>query len=148
MSNPINDYLDGVFKHPPMKGTRPMREIRFRAWDYPESKMVYPPSPVSSAASLEMTLDGRIYIDGQLQNLELMQYTGLKDKNGVEIYEGDIIRIGLDDENCIVEYLRDRFIGTWSKNGFETDLWQLVKDNGVIGNIYESPELLEATDGK
>ena len=74
---------------------------------------------------------------------ELMQYTGLKDKNGVEIYEGDIVReyTGFSDEggDYPVEYHANGFWleGRDNEFGFGDE-----SDMEVIGNIYENPELV------
>ncbi|HEA4129433.1 YopX family protein [Enterococcus faecium] len=78
----------------------------------------------------------------------LMQSTGLKDKNGVEIFEGDLVEH--DDnlngdwetfETCEVVYDKDyaQFCFKWDAGNFLTDYRNL----NVIGNIYENPELLE-----
>ena len=73
------------------------------------------------------------YVDGS--QLILMQYTGLKDKKGVKIYEGDIVKITCGD-NVPNQYTADMF-----------ELRNTINDFGgvieVIGNIYENPELLE-----
>lgn len=71
-----------------------------------------------------------------LPDVILMQYTGLKDKNGTEIYEGDIVKATKENIPLIVVFWDDF---TASFNG--------TKDNylhsEIIGNIYENPELLE-----
>lgn len=96
--------------------------------------------------------DGNIY--GGLVNLdeiELMQSTGLKDKNGKEIFEGDILAVEADDGVIILKVSWDDehalFVIKTKKFNEETALAELVDDNSypfeVIGNIYENHELLE-----
>jgi uncharacterized phage protein (TIGR01671 family) len=81
----------------------------------------------------------------------IMQFTGLKDKNGKEIYEGDVGRINLPDigyVNCVCDWNVAGF--RWKKinemqgiSANPSTSWSLVvKDFEVIGNIYENPELL------
>lgn len=74
------------------------------------------------------------------------QYTGLKDKNGIDIYEGDIVKhykLGdFDKENPIIGEV---VMGAGLLN---VGNWPISKEPEVIGNIYENPELLERTDEK
>ena len=107
-----------------------MREIKFRAWDKEEMFRVVSIAWAYEHSKVKDTIVcGR---GGSTVNPILMQYTGLKDKNGVEIYEGDIIRWdgGLAEE---VEWLQP--IGGY--NIGESEAFE------VIGNIWENPELVE-----
>ncbi|WPS88576.1 YopX family protein [Brevibacillus halotolerans] len=87
------------------------------------------------------------------------QYTGLKDRNGKEIYEGDIFQAGSypltkeDDYVGVVEYDHDRFWGVRRvkagsdvrgiSDGMADGLWEFIDESTeVIGNIYEQPHLL------
>jgi len=67
-----------------------MREIKFRAWDKDNNKMLVQSTFMSFHVFL-LTPDGLVYENGKLMDYVLMQYTGLKDKNDKEIYEGDIV---------------------------------------------------------
>lgn len=115
-----------------------MREIKFRAWHNAKRKM----------QSWDWILGHTqvpYILRGMLQTLELMQYTGLKDKNGVEIYEGDVLAAeGM--YNDVVVFQNACFE---AKGG---DLYEsiaaLPEHYGpmeVIGNIYENPELMDTS---
>ena len=80
-----------------------------------------------------------------INEIELMQSTGLKDKNGNEIFEGDILGTKDGLLNGVVEYRSN--LGMWtnsliSYNNFER-LCNVAGNREIIGNIYENPELLE-----
>lgn len=93
------------------------REIKFRAWD--GEQMSYFPLFWNHAEYLDET------------EVNIMQYTGLKDKKGQKIYEGDIYSVWKDKGNPeVVE---------WRRGGFRLPDGVYIE---VIGNIYESPELL------
>lgn len=102
------------------------RELKFRAWH------------IDSKEMLQESYPGNVFIWASGgQPIEIMQYTGLKDKNGVEIYESDILefRSGLVPKGTnpmIKQVVR------WYKP--EAEFINLAGD--VIGNIYENPELI------
>ncbi len=116
-----------------------MREIKFRAWDKVAEKMRLSFNPVChgewdifSFSDLITTWERGTY--------ELMQYTGLKDKNGKEIYEGDIVREDIEERTYQVVFSNGGFMGESKDNKI------LFFGDGhveVIGNIYENPELLK-----
>lgn len=104
------------------------REIKFRAWD---GGMFY-----------NIVIDGDVWtndlVSDNWHNGNVMQYTGLKDKNGKEIYEGDIVDYGCD-RFMPVEFINGTFC--ICKNTAMPTLMTLYP---VIGNIYETPELLKS----
>jgi uncharacterized phage protein (TIGR01671 family) len=118
-----------------------MREIKFRAWLKDKQVMT------SSFELFDNDEDYLLNGDGlHVRNAEIMQYTGLKDKNGKEIYEGDIVTLwnGLYDlkEHYVVRWYQFGFDYSNPSNPDETHYFPQDKIE-VIGNIYENPELLE-----
>lgn len=109
------------------------REIKFRAWDSKRNEMIMP-----CVNMLVCSYNGNAewqfgYDAPKFMAVELMQYTGLKDKNGKEIYEKDAVHIyGYGTYVCEFPFL---------------ELYDSVMENDIgeiLGNIHENPELLDA----
>lgn len=117
-----------------------MRDIRFRAWDKEEKKMYY------GVVVCDQSWSPNIIADNW-RNGYIMQYIGLKDRKGIDIYDSDFVEF--DQKIWEVIYRVDRFLLryiykdkvslAWSSE-IEDKLW---KNCLVIGNIYENPELLK-----
>lgn len=128
---------------------------KFRAYDSGSLSHMYQPDEV-------MVCDGKIWIQDEdseanewivNNDLNLMQSTGLKDKNGKEIFEGDIITNGKDvmsikrhdtlgfyiDFKGKIDFIADGA----DLEEFEEDAKEIADIIEIIGNIYENPELLE-----
>ena len=121
---------------------------KFRAYDSGSLCRMYQPDEV-------MVSDGNIWIIDEddvagewivNNDLNLMQSTGLFDKNGKEIFEGDIVKMAKDVYSDLTYYEIVRHRGgayrlESNQHGYE--LWLRHTNCEVIGNIYENPELLE-----
>lgn len=117
------------------------REIKFRAypkrWLKPEMLEVTSIFPRKKAVMCSCC---RLKFD----EIELMQSTGLKDKNGVEIYEGDIVHLwGGEYAQGFYEYDEKNAIENLIIDGFFIMEYLQTGNVEVIGNIYENPELLK-----
>ena len=129
-----------------------MREIKFRAWD---GQKIVTDFDLEGATGIPVANESQT----DSRKLELMQFTGLIDKNGVEIYEGDIVK----SKGFVIREVqkRDKYSGdswtepmemdkedvcevTWGFAGFHLSRWNYATEPEyeVIGNIYENPDLL------
>mgnify|MGYP001613549239 CR=1 FL=1 len=123
-----------------------MREIKFRVWDK-ENKFFNSDYSINGDYVYGYC-EGRIIKKDEQDKLVFMQFTGLKDKNGKEIYEGDIVswyEKDSEDTIHIIEWIDQQ--GCW---GTKDEIW-LCNTNmnfKVIGNIYESKHLLDNIDTK
>ena len=122
--------------------------FKFRIWDKPTSKMFYDvclgyiKAPMFSDWVCADTPDGQIsYTGDRLKDIEIMQCTGLKDKNGKLIYEGDILKTKTDLAKVV--YFHGEFVlDSIHNTDFSFIDWDTT-EQAAIGNIYENPELLE-----
>lgn len=129
------------------------REIKFRAWDTREGRMfnVQTICPGIGATEDDRWGDKGHYIPDC--RLELMQFTGLKDKNGKEIYEGDIVKRNNRVKTATPDWSTKNYVVNWDKVEAKYMLndettWGMIYELEVIGNQYENPELLEGGEDK
>lgn len=128
---------------------------KFRAYDGGSLSRMYQPEDV-------MVGGGNIWINDEdfdagewivNNDLELMQSTGLHDKNGQEIFEGDVVRqvrTQPTTENETITGVVTMLEGAWSivddNKQLASVLWSETAENEIIGNIYENPQLLEGEE--
>lgn len=136
-----------------------MRENKFRAWDKEHNKMWFMGQEGESIgdwtfqtyfnkqgcleAVIYRCFDNGIGLESQDIKLPIMQDTGMRDKNGTEIYDGDIVEI---ISKVTMEYVKGKIIfgsGCYLvKYGWNTHLLcEFTDDITVVGNVYDNPEL-------
>lgn len=138
-----------------------MRDIKFRAWDIDRKRMRdimdikwfdngnIRVNATESDKNYEPLLYMKEYNGMELKEFELMQYTGIKDINGTEIYEGDIVQRdsmapGGRDFLGVVKYDEGCFL--LEKGTYSIFLYSQIDELIVAGNKYENPELLPWKD--
>lgn len=119
------------------------KEIKFRAWDKKQNRMTEP-------RDLHSLLIGVGRWGEYIEDFDIMQFTGLKDKNGKESYDGDIVK----DSRGDIYKIEYGYIAVLAKSKMAAfglvsvaDYYPSVLSDGqdieIIGNIYENPELLK-----
>jgi len=109
------------------------REIKFRAWSKETEKMS-DWDFIHSVRNLHKLMT--------LNHIELMQFTGLTDKNGKEIYEGDIVTHLHSADTCVVVFQKETAMFLAQEIGDEKLGFGIEDVTSVIGNIYENADLL------
>lgn len=129
---------------------------RYRAWDKEFKEMVQVDALVFEEQLIKATYKNGNVVKEDLKNYVLMQSTGLKDKNGKEIFEGDILttgkRTGVVKKHLTLGfYINDARGDNWWF-GSDVDLAEfedfartVAKKIGILGNIYTNPELAEVS---
>lgn len=119
--------------------------VKFRAWDGGSLSRMYSPEEVMVGNGDIWIIDEDSVAGEWLVNndLVLMQSSGMRDKNGKEIFDGDILGSIDGMLNGVVRY--NSKLGMWTNdlllyNNFEK-LWSIADSREIIGNIYENPEL-------
>lgn len=114
-----------------------MREIKFRAWFPEENAMKQQEDVVLSDGVFGVWNEKEEIVEGRHF---LMQYTGLKDKNGREIYEGDVIK----NVSKYSAFFETTDVVKFRGGAFTTLGFMSGNDVEVVGNVYENPELLNS----
>jgi uncharacterized phage protein (TIGR01671 family) len=117
-----------------------MREIKFRAWDLDAADRMY------SWEEIKRHFNEHL----EHERVVVMQYTGLKDKNGKEIFEGDVLKSNAsydrvfwnEDKWCFEVMKRHKDKGGWIAGFISSGLKIAAEYNEIVGNIYENPELI------
>lgn len=130
------------------------RKIKFRAWNKEKKEMLYDIGLVKLKNNYHpcwFDMENGSYEIRARNDYVIMQYVGLKDKNGVEIYEGDIVTFCIDNENSLYEIIFDEEYASFEAKCIKSNDKGIVGKTScifvgrireVIGNIYENPELL------
>jgi uncharacterized phage protein (TIGR01671 family) len=127
-----------------------MRGIKFRAWDKEENRMIYDTERDSMSYWDWVTWTSVEIVNSQLRSnsYEWLQFTWLKDKNGKEIYEGDVVE---NKRNSVKDLIEDnttvwnRWEVRFDNSAFRVHAFtlnQIARDLEIIWNIHENKELL------
>jgi uncharacterized phage protein (TIGR01671 family) len=128
------------------------REIKFRAWDKTKKEMNYKVlvgntdmNDQNYTCNSILNKEAIEWVNADHICIDLMQYTGLKDKNGVEIYESDIVQFTPRSgrrQTGLIKYVRSGFLLEFQGEYHDIEHYILNYGLVVIGSLQENPELL------
>jgi len=135
-----------------------MREIRFRAFDK-KNKIIVNVGSIEFTDRIEGRTGCNVFVDGKTTkdsywlddgDFELIQFSGMRDKDGINVYEGNICIIdylGGEKSKGVIEFKHGAFVFQSKEDpSKQVAGWQMIhqcKNLEVIGNIYETPEFLK-----
>ena len=126
-----------------------MREFKMKAWLKKEKKMVAIIGIDLNYQYIRYSDDGNLFKDdykiAEFKDIELLQFTGAKDKAGQEVYEADVIKFndGIDDIYGLISYDDEDAVYCVSYENVTEHLSNMAGDFEIVGNIFENPNLHE-----
>ena len=126
-----------------------MREFKMKAWLKKEKKMVSIIGIDLNYQYIRYSDDGNLFKDdykiAEFKDIELLQFTGAKDKAGQEVYEADVIKFndGIDDIYGLISYDDEDAVYCVSYENVTEHLLNMAGDFEIVGNIFENPDLHE-----
>ena len=126
-----------------------MKEFKMKAWLKKEKKMVAIIGIDFNYEYIRYTEDDNLfnenYKTAEFKNIELLQFTGLKDNGGQELYEADVIKFndGIDDIYGLISYDDEDAVYCVSYENVIEHLSNMAGDFEIVGNIFENPDLHE-----
>ena len=126
-----------------------MKEFKMKAWLKKENKMVSIIGIDLNYQYIRYSDDGNLFKDdykiAEFKDIELLQFTGAKDKAGQEVYEADVIKFndGIDDIYGLISYDDEDAVYCVSYENVIEHLSNMAGNFEIVGNIFENPDLYE-----